>query len=264
MAAAFATFGNGGRYFEPYSYYKVTDRYGRSYHKESYMVADLFLENKDLLDTAYYKEKLPKYWEDYHEGTRKLVSFMTLWKAVSRIMAEYGITEVYAYNAYFDLSGLNRTLRYITKSRYRYFFPYGTKVFCIWHIACQTILLQKSFFKFVDKYNLLNNKGNVPTSAEICYKYITYNPDFEEEHTGLADVEIETLILAKCLAQQKRVLEKELNDLLYELGIARVIGSGIAQKRVYFEVFIFDKEEFKKAVVKVVSKLNLPITYLAY
>ena len=28
MAAAFATFGNGGRYFEPYSYYKVTDRHG--------------------------------------------------------------------------------------------------------------------------------------------------------------------------------------------------------------------------------------------
>ncbi len=28
MAAAFATFGNGGYYFEPYSYYKVTDRNG--------------------------------------------------------------------------------------------------------------------------------------------------------------------------------------------------------------------------------------------
>ena len=28
MAAAFATFGNGGRYFEPYSYYQVTDRNG--------------------------------------------------------------------------------------------------------------------------------------------------------------------------------------------------------------------------------------------
>lgn len=66
------------------------------------------------------------------------------------------------------------------------------------------------------------------------------------------------------VATQKRVLEKELNDLLYDLGIARVTGSGIAKKRVYFEVFIFDKEEFKKAIVKVVSKLNLPITYLAY
>lgn len=66
------------------------------------------------------------------------------------------------------------------------------------------------------------------------------------------------------VATQKRVLEKELNDLLYGLGIARVTGSGIAKKRVYFEVFIFDKEEFKKAIVKVVGKLNLPITYLAY
>ncbi len=28
MAAAFATFGNGGRYYEPYSYFKVTDRNG--------------------------------------------------------------------------------------------------------------------------------------------------------------------------------------------------------------------------------------------
>ncbi len=28
MSAAFAVFGNGGRYFEPYSYYKVTDRKG--------------------------------------------------------------------------------------------------------------------------------------------------------------------------------------------------------------------------------------------
>lgn len=65
-------------------------------------------------------------------------------------------------------------------------------------------------------------------------------------------------------AQQKRVLEKELNDLLYDLGIARICGSSIASKRVYFEVFIFDKEEFKKAIVKVVGNLNLPMTYIPY
>ena len=58
------------------------------------------------------------------------------------------------------------------------------------------------------------------------------------------------------VAEQKRVLEKELNDLLYELGIARVTGSGIAPKRVYFEMFIFDKEELavekiKKLIVEI-------------
>lgn len=65
-------------------------------------------------------------------------------------------------------------------------------------------------------------------------------------------------------AKRKRVLEKELNDLLYSLGIARVCGSSIANRRIYFEVFIFDKEEFKKAIVHVVSKLKLPMTYVAY
>ena len=65
-------------------------------------------------------------------------------------------------------------------------------------------------------------------------------------------------------AQRKRVLEKELNDLLYDLGIARICGSGIALKRIYFEVFIFDKEDFKKAIVKVVSNLKLPMTYIPY
>ena len=65
-------------------------------------------------------------------------------------------------------------------------------------------------------------------------------------------------------AQRKRVLEKELNDLLYELGIARITGSGVAAKRIYFEVFVFDKEEFKQAIVKVVGRLHLPMTYLVY
>ena len=65
-------------------------------------------------------------------------------------------------------------------------------------------------------------------------------------------------------AQRKRVLEKELNDLLYDLGIARICGSGIALKKIYFEVFIFDKEDFKKAIVKVVSNLKLPMTYIPY
>lgn len=65
-------------------------------------------------------------------------------------------------------------------------------------------------------------------------------------------------------AYQKRVLEKELNELLYDLGIARICGSGVALKRIYFEVFIFDKEEFKQAVVKIVQRLNLEFKYIAY
>jgi hypothetical protein len=53
-----------------------------------------------------------------------------------------------AYNAAFDMNGLNKTQRYITKSAYRWFFPYGVKVECIWHMACQTICSQKKYFDY--------------------------------------------------------------------------------------------------------------------
>lgn len=76
---------------------------------------------------------------------------------------------------------------------------------------------------------------------------------------GYLILEIEAFNEAE--AQRKRILEKELNDLLLELGIARCIGSAIAQTRVYFEMMIFDKELFKKAMVKIVEQLKLPITY---
>lgn len=48
-------------------------------------------------------------------------------------------------------------------------------------------------------------KGNILTNAECCYRYITNNPFFKEEHKGIDDVEIETKILMACKRQHKRV-----------------------------------------------------------
>jgi hypothetical protein len=40
-------------------------------------------------------------------------------------------------------------------------------------------------------------------TAEILYRYITGNLEFEESHTGLEDVDIERQILAYCFAKHK-------------------------------------------------------------
>ena len=42
------------------------------------------------------------------------------------------------------------------------------------------------------------------------FGYITQDETFEEEHTGLADAEIETKILARCLASHKSI-DKKIN-----------------------------------------------------
>ena len=185
--------------------FAIADRKGNIYETRSFMVSDLFFDYADLLESAYYAEKIPSYWIDYAKGKRTLVQLTTAKKAVARLMKKYNVSDVYAYNASFDLNGLNRSIRYITKSKQRYFFPYGTEIHCIWNMACQTILQQKAFFKFALENGLVKENGNLMTSAEAAYRYICKDADFTESHTGLEDVQIETAILAKCYQQHKKM-----------------------------------------------------------
>jgi len=180
----------------------VADRKGNIYETHSLMISEIFINHAGLLKSAYYAEKIPSYWKDYAKGERKMVSIVTAKRMIYDIVKEYRIKDIFAYNASFDMNGLNRTLRYLTKSKYRWFFPYGTKINCIWHMACQTILQQKAFFDFAIKNGLVKN-GKVSTTAETAYRYICKDNTFAESHTGLEDVMIETQILAKCYAQHK-------------------------------------------------------------
>ena len=174
--------------------------------------------DKELMDTAYYKQKLPIYWDRLEKNQMELV---TIWQARQRIVKAieyFNITEIYAYNANFDNTTLNNTVRYLSGSGCRWFFPYGTQICDIWHIACQTLGLQKTF-QWEDKRN---DKGNLTTSAERMFAYLSQDMEFEEEHTGLADALIETQILARCFKSHKSI-DKKINRSCWRI-CQRVVG----------------------------------------
>ena len=50
--------------------------------------------------------------------------------------------------------------------------------------------------------------GQLKMTAEILYRFISGQEDFDEEHTGLADVLIEKEILAYCYRQHKKMRKK--------------------------------------------------------
>lgn len=178
----------------------VYDKQGNEYESYSKVITNIFDKEKDLMQSAYYSEKLPQYYEQLENGTRKRIGILQAKKLVREVMEKYGINEVYAYNANFDLTALNKTIRYVTKSKVRYFFPYGTKVCCIWHMACQVLCTQKTFLK----QGVRNDNGNLITNAERVYSYIK-NTNFQEDHTGLEDTRIEAQIMAWCFKQHKKM-----------------------------------------------------------
>lgn len=189
----------------------VTDKRGKIYKTRSFVVAETFLDMKDVMNSAYYAEKIPKYWEDIKAGTREIKTLMSIRKILFEDMREYNINIVFAHNASFDVRALNNTVRYITKSRSRWFFSYGTEIWDTLKMSRQTIGKQKSYITWCVNNGYLT-KHKVPRvrlTAEILYRYISGNKDFIESHTGLEDVIIETKIMAHCLRQHKK-LEKRL------------------------------------------------------
>lgn len=185
--------------------YAICDRMGNIEIERSFVVAETFLDMKDTMKSAYFAEKIPQYWEDIKNGIREIKSIYKIRKQVAEDMKTYGVKKVGAYNMGFDKRALNNVMRYTTKSFCRWFFPFGTEFFCIWHLATQTLLQQKTFFKMAEKNGWFSEKGNLLTNAEVTYNYIKKMSDFKESHTGLEDVRIEIEIMAHCFRQHKKM-----------------------------------------------------------
>ena len=196
--------------------YAICDRMGNIALERSFVVAEMFLDHKDLMKSAYFAEKIPNYWEDIKSGKREIKSVFNIRKQILADMKAYKVKKVGAYNMGFDKRALNNLIRYCSKSFLRWFFPFGTQYFCIWNMACSTLLNTTSFVKFALKNGRISDKNNLLTSAEVCYQFITDNVDFTEEHTGLEDVRIEVEILARCYKTHKK-LNKEINSACWRL-----------------------------------------------
>lgn len=171
--------------------------------RRSFVVAEIFLD-EEMMSSAYYAEKCPQYWRDLKSGRRKMARMTTVRRIICQDMKKYDVTLVGGYNMKFDKGSCRNGIRFITCSSIRWFFPARTEFFDIWHMACSSILRSKYYLKWAIKNGQVSEAGNVLTSAEAAYRYIIKNPDFEESHTGLEDVDIETAIYFKVLKSRMK------------------------------------------------------------
>ena len=180
--------------------FAVVDKEGSIYETHSFVVAEVFL-NEELMESAYFIEKVPQYWKDIKKGTRKLAKFNTIRKVLAETMKKYNTNIVIAHNARFDYRSTAKTQRYLTKSKYRYFLPYGTEVWDTLKMAREVLKNDVAYDNFCYDNNYVTKRGCKRFTAEILYRFFTGDNDFVESHTGLEDVTIEKVIFAECMAR---------------------------------------------------------------
>ena len=183
----------------------IIDKKGNVYKTRSFLNTDIFLAEAELMKSAYYADKIPKYEREAKEGKRKFAHWETIRKVLAEDMKEFNTNIVVAHNARFDDISIKRTQVWLTKSKYRYFLPYGTIVWDSMKMALDTIAKQPSYIKWCEDNGKMtkHKKPRPQVKAETLYQYLTGNFDFKEEHTGLEDVLIEKEIFVACLRQHK-------------------------------------------------------------
>lgn len=185
--------------------WSVVDTKGNIYEERSFVNRDIFVYERELMASAYYGWKIPRYVEDLRNGKRKMANTYEIRKAMLADMELYRITEVVAHNARFDRDALDTIQRWTTKSKYRYWFPYGTEIWDTMKMARDVIHKMPTYRKFCEENGFLTANGRLSATAENLYRFIIKDPTFVESHTGLEDVQIEREIMFYCFRQHKKM-----------------------------------------------------------
>ena len=158
-------------------------------------VVEQVWHNLPLFESAYYKEKRPKYIEMMRRHDAVMDKWGYIMRKLKQDIIKYNVTEVYAYNSDFDDKVIAYNCDWFKCNN-----PLETiAVYDIWGYASEYITNTAEYKKFCEDNSRFTETGNYKGSAEVVYQFLTDNPNFIEEHMGLFDSEIETEILFACV-----------------------------------------------------------------
>jgi hypothetical protein len=183
---------------KPFCYdvgYFIVDTNGCFTVEQRHFVIEQVWHNLPLFESAYYKDKRPQ----YVQLMRKRNAIMDKWgyvmQQIKRDLRKYNVTDAYAYNSDFDDKVFTFNCDWFKCNN-----PLeDIAIHDIWGYASQYITNTPDYRAFCEKYNFFTDTGNYKASAEIVYRYLMNDIEFEEKHMGLYDVLIESIILDNCI-----------------------------------------------------------------
>lgn len=189
--------------------YKVYDNINRTVVEEHCILIKRFFNNQYIMYTSFSGSKYDLYKQKLND--RELVSKYSLNSPTSasqrlaKVIQKYNIGIMVGHNAKFDYTTLNKFY-----NEFRAYNPIQ-ELDILDTIEIAKKLTNSKEYKNFCKSNkdildntkksrkLITDSGRVRTTAEAIYCFISNNPDYVEEHTGLQDIDIEIAIYNYCI-----------------------------------------------------------------
>ena len=178
----------------------IVDKKGKVYAKYSFVISETFHDK--AIETAYFANKIPMYFQELEMGKRKEISFEGARWIANELVKRWNVKATVAHNARFDCTALDHTAKVFG-------FPSFFETEVVWfdtlQMAADTIGKQPTYHRFCERNGYMTARGKPQLKAEVLYRYCAGDENFIESHTGLEDVMCEKVIFVCCLRQHKKM-----------------------------------------------------------
>ena len=158
-------------------------------------VVEQVWHNPMLFSTAFYADKKENYIKSMRGRKTSMDKFGYICQRMIRDIKNFNVVGAYAFNSSFDERVFNFNCDWFKCNNPFDNIPiYDIRGYAH-HFICNTLMYKK----FCEECERFSDSGNYSTTAESVYQFISGNTDFIEEHTALADSEIELEILIVAL-----------------------------------------------------------------
>ena len=184
---------------------KVYDTETKKVVREKSYLVRKFFNNKYIMLSTFSATKYPSYFEKLENDKRyKTCSVNDIMQDLTKVISRYSIKVMVAHNGNFDKTAIARLCEDFGIDN-----PFENLDLLDTMELSKVITFSKDYTNYcIANKNILNsvkdscfitNSGRVRTTAQAIYSYIIDNPNFEESHTGLEDIDIEIEIFKKSM-----------------------------------------------------------------
>lgn len=158
-------------------------------------VVEQVWHNNMCFASAYYADKREIYVDRMRKHEVLMDKFGYITREMARDFEAYGVTMAFAYNSDFDERVFNFNCDW-----FKCINPFDNIKIKDIRGFFHEFIVDEDFKKFCEDNEYFTEAGNYSTTAETAFRYLVDN-DFCEEHTALADSEIEAEILREALVR---------------------------------------------------------------
>jgi len=191
--------------------YVISNRRGKIFCERNFLVTEVLTNPRIMLGALYNRNWRAmmggKIFSHYIPALNADVLHLTKWRDVLEILRDdimtYGVDVFSAYNLPFDMGAMNKTHRMIAEKNLDFS---RLELLCLWEFSCITVCRSRLYHDVArqlgEAAGWITAAGNVRTTAEKTYAFLSGEYDFIESHTALHDAQIETEILHRLLAKK--------------------------------------------------------------